>query len=180
MEIGDDLYKELEKCARNLMRTARWFDGDRELEPRDLVQDAVVKLLAAERQGLEVLNTAAWLNHAIGNRFRDLTRRQLRRGVSKRNERTDVEVSDDLQDHRHASPESAASFAEWKAAVASAIRSLPERQREVIRLYAQGLGISEITRELGITEGAVRQSLFKARRRLEPYRSGAPARGKKG
>jgi len=168
MEMDDDLYRQLENYARKLMSGPRWLDSGREIEPRDLVQDAIVGLLAAERRGTEVLNTAAWLTSTIRNRVRDLARKSLRKGMS---ERMDVEVSDELQDSRCTSPEAAAGLAEWKAAVTSAIQGLPERQREVIRLYVKGLSVSEIAQRLGITADAVRQGLFKARRRLEPYLS---------
>ena len=51
--------------------------------------------------------------------------------------------------------------------VATFLRDLPERQREVFQLSElQGLGSAEIGRILGVEPGTVRAALFKARRTL--------------
>jgi RNA polymerase sigma factor for flagellar operon FliA len=64
------------------------------------------------------------------------------------------------------SPEDHAARAELRAAFIAAVETLPERQRQVIEMYARGLTLKAIGTELGVTEARACQISNEARRTL--------------
>lgn len=60
-------------------------------------------------------------------------------------------------------------FSEEARMVIAALRTLPDRQREVMAWVYDGFTAVEIARELGVSTDSVRQNLAKARKRLNRY-----------
>jgi RNA polymerase sigma factor (sigma-70 family) len=122
----------------------------------DAVQQTFVRAYGAMRKSNGELNLRPWLyriaHNAALNALRD-------RGL--RHE----ELSDELDGVEP--PDEKLERAEGLQAVVSAVRKLPERQRDAIVLRElEGRSYDEIAVELGISGGAVRQLLNRARNTL--------------
>ncbi|MCX5554451.1 RNA polymerase sigma factor [Streptomyces sp. NBC_00038] len=63
-------------------------------------------------------------------------------------------------------PLTEAVFSEFQQSVLGALRQLPPTMRTVMAWDIDGFGYAEIADELGLTVGAVRQNISRARRRL--------------
>ena len=113
----------------------------------ELVQDAFVAVLSRSAALREPARAPAYLRSAVLNGARShLRRRAVRRRPG---------PGDAAEDQR--SPESSAVAADEQDAVLAALRSLPDRQREVLALrYYLDLGEAEIAETLGIAPGTVK------------------------
>lgn len=153
------LYRE---HGRALLRVATAVTGDAAVA-EDLVHDAFVRLHRTRRPprpGRE----AAYLRRTVVNLAHDHHRHiaVVRRAP--------VEAAPDAP-----SAERRAADGARDAAVAAAVAALPRRQRECIVLhYFGGLTDAEVARDLGISTGAVKTHLHRARAalatRLEDHR----------
>jgi RNA polymerase sigma-70 factor, ECF subfamily len=99
---------------------------------------------------------SAWLYRIASNAIADRWQRSQR-------EQSDPGVSDAADPHDSVSPEDL----EKRAQLFRLVSGLPEDQRRVIEMrFAVGKSIAEIARELGRTDGAVKQLQFRAIRAL--------------
>jgi RNA polymerase sigma-70 factor (sigma-E family) len=113
----------------------------------ELVQDAFVAVLSRSAAVREPARAPAYLRSAVLNGARS----HLRRGAVRRRPRP----SEAVEEQR--SPESSTLVADEHAAVLAALRSLPDRQREVLALrYYLDLTEAEIAATLGIAPGTVK------------------------
>ena len=133
-----------------------------EARAEDVVQQALVNAYAAIRQGDGELRLRAWLYRIAHNtalnalRDRGLRHEQLSEQID------GVERPDQALERRQDLRETVA-----------AVQALPERQRDALVLRElEGRSYEEIAAELGVSDGAVRQLLNRARTRL---RDGATA-----
>ncbi|MEW5906800.1 MAG: sigma-70 family RNA polymerase sigma factor [Elusimicrobiota bacterium] len=112
-----------------------------------------------------------WLARIAVNKVRSYWRwKKLRSwvGLSDRGEDGEAApLEERLPDDPRGRPEQAALAAELGERVRAAIAALPQRQREVAALRAQGLGLAEIGAILGVAEGTVKAHWFAARAKLE-------------
>ncbi len=140
-QIYEDHFDDLVSFARSMVGSA---------EAHDVASAAVVASIASSGWS-EVINPRAYLFTATYHQsLRHLKRRQQRRVLERQaHEVRDIELPD-------LHPE-----------VADAVRDLSTQQRAVIVLtYWQDLGVGAVAEHLGITEGAVRKHLARARNNL--------------
>lgn len=123
--------------------------GDRS-RAEDAVQDV---LEAALQHPSPVHNPPAWVATAAMNRVRSRVRR--------------LEAEQRALGRLVAKPETPAAPSELSDKTARALRSLPERQREVTALhYLLDMSVADIAQSLGISPGAVKAHLHRAREAL--------------
>jgi RNA polymerase sigma-70 factor (ECF subfamily) len=105
---------------------------------------------------------AAWLFRIAANLIADKAKKELRTGVVSgiENEQVlDAETADDLQTEIERN--------ERQSMLFRLVKELPDDQRRVIELrFAQERSIGDIARELGRSEGAIKQLQFRAIRNL--------------
>jgi RNA polymerase sigma factor (sigma-70 family) len=149
-----------EICGRHRGRLIRWLTaifGARDAE--DIAQEALVRLYVRPGTVDEPADAWPWLAVVARNVGRDMARHNA--------QSTTVD-----NDHLAALPANVAVLDQVIARddadrLARALRALTPRERAVIRLRDfEGTGITEIAELLGTNENAVRQQLFRARRRL--------------
>lgn len=124
----------------------------------DAAQEAFI--VALER--LEDCRTpdrfAGWLMTIVRNRARNLVRREVVR---------DTDVVPETAAAQGRTPEEAMEHAELKERLGSALRRLPEVQREIVLLHdLEGWRHREIAEHLGVPSGTVRSHLHFARQSL--------------
>lgn len=73
---------------------------------------------------------------------------------------------------READPAESAARLDASERVQKAIDGLPQRQREIVMLRAQGLELLEIAKATGLAEGTVKATLHQARGKLEDMLGG--------
>ncbi len=101
---------------------------------------------------------AGWLLTIVRNRARNLVRREVLR---------DTDAVPETAAARGRTPEKAAEHAELQERLGTALRRLPEVQREVVLLHdLEGWRHREIAEHLGIPSGTVRSHLHFARKSL--------------
>lgn len=139
--------------GRNLVRLARLFVDDVDAA-EDLVQEAFIRL-ARHAHRIEEAKAPAYLRSIVLNLARDHNRRGL---VSLRHQSAagrEIDVPDTGPERLVAD--------ETQAAVLTAVRNLPVRQRDCVVLrYFQELGIEEIAGTLGISANSVKTHLKRA------------------
>lgn len=128
------------------------------MDAEDVCQDAFVKALEKLEECREPEKFLAWLLQIVRNRARNY--RDYRR----------VRLAQPLETTNVASPlnpDRDAERFELRGALEQALGELSEVQREVVLLHdLEGWKHREIGESLGLSEGAARQHLFKARRKL--------------
>jgi RNA polymerase sigma-70 factor (sigma-E family) len=130
---------------RRLVRLAVLLVRDVETA-EEVVQDAFVAMHGRWRSLRDPDKALAYLRQTVVNRARSVLRH---RGVQARH------TPPVLPDHHGADVDALAS--ERRTAVLEALRSLPERQREVLALrYYVDLSEADIAAALGISRGAVK------------------------
>jgi RNA polymerase sigma-70 factor (ECF subfamily) len=147
-------------CDRHRSRLVRWLSaifGARDAE--DIAQETLTRL--CERPDL--LETGRdpwpWLAVVSRNVGRDLARRNARSLA------VDATVLADVADPVVVADQVVAR--DEGARLAEALRGLSTRERAVIKMRDfQGMAMTDIADMLGATENAVRQQLYRARRRL--------------
>jgi RNA polymerase sigma-70 factor, ECF subfamily len=119
----------------------------------DAVQEALVKAWTRSERGEEIESLVAWVTTAALNSTRSGWRRFFaERRARERLEAQGVEVG------------GAGSRPDDRVDVARALAKLPRRQREVAVLrYLMDMSTAEVAQTLGVSEGTVKNSLWKAR-----------------
>jgi RNA polymerase sigma-70 factor (ECF subfamily) len=117
-------------------------------EAEDVVQEAFVRAAAAGRRFLRVDNHEAWLRTTAVNVHRSRWRK-LRNGRRARERMLPPREPEALEDHLE---------------ILTALRALPEPQRQVIALhYLADLPVEKIAEELGVPIGTVKSRLSRGR-----------------
>jgi RNA polymerase sigma-70 factor (ECF subfamily) len=130
--------------------------GDRELA-RDSVQDAFITASSRWRKVRRYDDPAGWVRRVAINRSRDLHRAGRRR--RQRESMVAPPVEGPADDHTGAVP--------GLMRLVDLLRQLPERQRIAASLYyIEDLSVAQIARTLGVSEGAVKFNLNRARATL--------------
>jgi RNA polymerase sigma factor (sigma-70 family) len=138
------------RYAADLVRFATGLVGP--CDARDVVSDAMVRCLRTVEWDA-IVDQRAYLYRAVLNEARS-----LQRGVRRRRAREVAAAR---------SSNLAPTSPELRPEVLDAVRKLSVRQRAVIVLsYWQDLSPAEVAERLGISEGAVRRHLARARERL--------------
>lgn len=131
--------------------------GNRE-DAEDVVQDAFVGALEAIGTFEAGRELAPWLNRIVVNRALNVRKSLARRAT---------EPLADALAVGGGSPLRVAEQAELAELVRVAMAELPERQRDIVRLFElEGFTSAEIAAMLGIADGTVRWHLHEARQRL--------------
>ena len=137
-----------------LLRYCRRFLSPARAE--DAVQQAFVNALAGLHTGESEMNLRPWLYRIAHNSALNVLRQA---GADHE------EISDQIDGVE--TPPQALERRERFRSVVAAVRDLPERQRDAIVLQAlEGRSYDEIATEMGVTGGAVRQLLNRARTTL--------------
>jgi RNA polymerase sigma factor (sigma-70 family) len=118
----------------------------------DAVQEAVARAWERSHRGESIDSLPAWVTRVAVN----LTRSRWRRARVEARSR-----------ERLGTRSAAAADADDRMDVERALAALPRRQREatVLRYYL-GLDVNEVAGALGVTEGAAKTTLFRARQAL--------------
>ena len=126
----------------------------------DLTQETFLKAYRAIERTGDDLNVGAWLHRIAGNTCRDLLRRRKRIAWSS----WDFAAYELPSTRRDDDPEALLLGAETQQRVRQVLLTLSPRQRQalILREYA-GLSCAEIGAQLGVSEGAVKAILFRAR-----------------
>lgn len=129
-------------------RLAWGFTGDHALAD-DVTQEVFVRLVKIKHWQAKAL-FRTWLYKIVLNTSRELRRRHRREAD---------ELPSDYDERQGAVPE----YAKHDHEVASALKSLPERQREVVVLrFYEELSTQETARIMGCREGTVKTHLHRA------------------
>jgi len=121
----------------------------------DAVQEALARAWERSERGEQIENLAAWVTRVAVNLSKSRLRR-MRVEAKHRADVTPVPVGD-----------GGSSSSDARIDIRRALAALPRRQREttVLRYYL-GLDVAEIAVALGVNEGSVKTSLFRARQAL--------------
>ena len=153
---GDDLARLHRQHYRSLVRLASLLVDDVGV-CEELVQDAFVAVLGRRGAFDEPANLPAYLRSAVLNGARSHLRRRL-----VRDRRRPLQVVGEA-----APAETGAEGADDRRAVLAALRSLPDRQRDVLVLrYYLDLSEPEIAATLGIGAGTVKTHAHRGLTRL--------------
>ncbi len=141
----------IERQRGPLMAHARRLVGAERAE--DVVQEALLRAWRALERGAEVRHVQAWLHRIVHNTALNEIERQ-------------VPAVEPLHEHV-ADPRSAALAAEQRLQVRDvlvSVATLPERQRlALLGTELEGRSRRQLAAELGLSEGAVRQLVHRAR-----------------
>lgn len=156
---------------------ARFATGDVD-EALDLVQDAMMAFVGRYRDKPREQRRPLFYR-TLNNRITDWRRQRARRGRWLFPWHRAADETADGPDPvavspRSAAPDGAAHDEEFGRALDSALRRLPDRQRQVFLLRAwEGLSVGEAAAALGIGSGSVKTHYFRAlaalRRALEGF-----------
>lgn len=125
----------------------------------DVVQEALWRAHRARRRIDGDLAVRAWLFRIVHNACLDELRRRRRRW------RFEAELTSDLAGGGEAVPDAVLDRAVTLAAL-TAMAALPPRDRMAIEAVAAGTSHAELARRAGMTEGASKALLHRARRKL--------------
>jgi RNA polymerase sigma-70 factor, ECF subfamily len=120
----------------------------------DAVQEALARAWERSDRGEQIDSLSAWVTRVAMN----LSKSRLRRGrvESKAHERMGVQE-----------PSSLGRVTEYGLDLERALAELPRRQREVVVLhYYLGFDVRDVARSLGISQGTVKTSLYRARQSI--------------
>jgi RNA polymerase sigma-70 factor (ECF subfamily) len=148
--------------AGDLHRFALFLSGDPALAD-DLVSETFVRLWGA-RERLDLPTVRGYLFTILRHLFLE----ERRRGRA-------TEPVDEREPSREADPERRAAARGELAATLAALQHLPELDRAALLMRVEGeLPYAEIAAALGLTSGAARVKVHRARARLEAARRPAP------
>ena len=140
--------------AQKFFRTSR-LDGD----PEDVVQDVLLRLYVAKRDGVEIRNVEAWAVTTTKNSCISLWRK---RGLVRSG--TFPEWLSDGQDASARIEQS-----EIGQMADKALERLSAGTRQLLQLRASGLSLDEIATITGRPKGSVKSSISAARKELIRY-----------
>jgi RNA polymerase sigma-70 factor (ECF subfamily) len=173
-QAGDEeAFAEIYRLTASAIRryVGRWIDPSR---TSDVTQETFLQMHKARRTYRPELPFRPWL-YAIA---RHVAQQALRTHARKAGRETAVDA---FPDHQHPSTEQAGSK---RLEIEQALVTLPEDQREAFWLSeVEGLTSVEISKITGVSEGAIRVRLHRARKRLAEFAAtagrapGAPADG---
>lgn len=150
MTFHDDLKAILPRLRRHALALTRNRDA-----MEDLVQDTVVRALAAQDSFTPGTNFAAWIHKILRNEF-----------ISKVRKNRQVVPLDEVVAERIAVPESHEDRLVLRELIA-AIDRLPETQREALLLSTLSeLNHDQIAEVMGCRSGTVKSRISRARRQL--------------
>ena len=141
----------------NYERVFRYLDrqcGDPELAA-DVAQDAFIRLY---QRGSLPNEPEAWLISVAMNLFRNAQSQRSRRRRLLTRSRGEQVLSDPAR-----SPEQTAGASEDRARVRAALEQLPERERQLLLLRAEGYSYREIARALELKETSMGTLLARAK-----------------
>lgn len=145
----------------------RWPNGH--IAAEDAVQEALVRAWERAARGEPLDSPSGWVARVAANLLRDQWRRA--QAEARALERLVLEqpgLLEGLPPPMSVPDPSAAALTEQ-------IAVLPLRQRHVVVLhYYAGLSVQEVAHRLGVGEGTVKRSLFRARRALQRALGGCP------
>jgi RNA polymerase sigma-70 factor (ECF subfamily) len=174
---GTSLDAFLGSVERRALHMARLATGDVE-EALDIVQDAMMNFVRRYRRK----PSEEWpplFFRTVDNRIKDFYRRRSVRSRWRVWLRGDDERRDDLihtaPDPSPIRPDIATSGDQFGDALESALKSLPDRQRQAFLMRSwQGLSVAETASAMGCSEGSVKTHLSRAlsalRQRLGDHR----------
>lgn len=137
--------------------------GQRE-DAEDVCQDAFLRSLERLDDCREPDRFAAWLLQIVRNQAHNARDKRRVRDAQPLDAGEDAGIADERP---RASSDGRAIARELRDALMAALRTLPERQREVVLLHdLEGWSHGEIAQSLGITENNCRQYLFTGRKAL--------------
>ena len=155
-----------EAHSRNLHRYLDRLSGEPDLAA-DLVQEAFVRLY---KRGSLPESPKAWLITVAMNLFRNARSTQTRR------RRILTLVRGEWARSSPPSPEAAAEREEVRQRVRSVVGRLPERERQLLLMRAEGYSYRDIAAALQLNEASVGTLLARARREfLAIYEGGSDA-----
>ena len=141
----------VERYRRPLLRHARRMLTDARAE--DIVQQALMKAWSALQRGDEVRDLPAWLHRIVHNAALNALRGHREEFTELRDSLVGSGGPDEVLERQMMVRETLETLA-----------ALPERQRAaLLRIAVEGRSQEEVARELGLTHGAVRQLLHRAR-----------------
>ena len=152
----------------------------------DLLQEVFLRLWTRSEQWQGHGALRAWLLRAATNlalnHLRSTRRRRQRPLEPDSQSQEDAEDAEDLVpgwmvDASAVGPDEIAAEAEQRVRIRGLVNTLPEQQREVVRMVSElGLDLADVAEELGIPSGTVKSRLFYARQKLsqELGRRGEP------
>ncbi len=144
----------LEAMAARLCRS--------QLDPGDLVQDVLERLVANVDRIPAELPVRAWLVRVMHNRFIDLVRRQHPTAPVAPEQLAEPLREPEAWWHRLSTDD-----------VRAKIDALPPELRDAFRLYSiDGLSYQEISERLGVTRNTVGTRILRARRRIRAMFTG--------
>lgn len=157
--------------SRSLVRLARIFCDDRNAA-EDLVQEAFIRLHRSASTIRDLSRAPQFLRSIVINLARDHNRRGL---MSLRHRATTTPTAEPPE------PESLAMAGDDSAAVLTALRALPERQRGCLVLhYYEELSIAEVAETLGISPNSVKTHCRRGLASLESRLRRSTLRGAEG
>lgn len=155
-------------CAAGLLRYGADLAGDRPAG-QDAVQEAFLRYFTVRSEGQAIRNPRAWLYRVVRNYLLDT----LRTAGS----RDEVRL-DDVADSPDAGPDPETRLGQNQT-LEGVWKLFSPRERECVRLRAEGLPYDEIARVLELKPGTVASLLARAhsklRRKLTPVRRAAVA-----
>ncbi len=168
---GESAYRTLvERHGRNVFRLAfRMTQNEQDAE--DVVQETFLRAYRNIGSFRVESSFGTWLYRIAANCSLDFVRARERR-------RTNPMPETDVFPAPHPEPERLAYSGELRDRIASALGELSPMERAAFSLrHFDGLSIDEISRRLGPSGGAIKNSIFRAatklRQALEPVLSGA-------
>ncbi len=139
-----------------LRHSARIVGADR---AEDVLQQALLNAYRALLRGDEVADLAPWLHRVVHNAALSALRSHPQAASELDGAEATVLAAESAED--------AVARRERLRETVASVRDLPDRQREALLLQAaEGRSYDEIAAHLGLTDGAVRQLLNRARGRL--------------
>lgn len=148
--------KDFARVLRESLDTQRWFARLRPDLRDEVVQDTLESLL--HRTGKEVVNPLAYAVRTARNRAHFLLAR-----ASKYQSTSD----DDFVSVQDSTPESSVAASESRRRLEEAVRRLPPRQQQVVRLVLEdGMRVDDVAQVLKMKRDSVYQHLSRAIRRL--------------
>lgn len=147
---------------------ARWPNGH--IAAEDAVQEALLRAWERAARGEPPESLSGWVARVAANLLRDHWRRT--QAEARAMERLVLEQPGLLE----GLPPPMVAPDPWGAPLAEQVAVLPRRQRHVVVVhYYADLPVQEIAHRLGVGEGTVKRSLFRARRALQRALGGCPA-----
>ncbi len=157
---GDALKTLISRWQPRLARLAWRLTGEREAA-RDVVQDAWLAIVRGLKRLDDPARFRSWAYRIVTNKCADwIRRRRVRRSAANELRDSAASTRDDSSNQTDS--------ADDVARMLDAMAKLPDEQRAVLSLhYLDEMGVREIARVLGVSEGTVKSRLHHARNRLK-------------